>query len=239
MHATRAGHARALGRREAPGVGAPARRRCPARRARERPARGRASGQEEQRTLDVGADPRGHIQDRMQTTACCSTRTRLHGQTPGIAAPARARVPGATRSMAPSRRPRSRGRGLRACHGPRSGSRARRAGLEELTNREKSGTASYQRGSRRAVDELRSLHVGDADREVSHDHIAAGHPRLAFESVAYTSPLPQALGRAVAGTAGCLGCRAGGDAPRRNRVAHRGPTARERPPERCVAEFAG
>ena len=85
------------------------------------------------------------------------------------------------------------GVGCGACHGPAEKWLAAHVepGWKELTNRAKWEDYGFVPAGNLVARSLNCVgcHVGDANREVSHDLIAAGHPRLAFESVRFhTSP---------------------------------------------------
>jgi hypothetical protein len=85
------------------------------------------------------------------------------------------------------------GVGCGACHGPAQKWLAAHVepGWKELTNRAKWENYGFVPAGNLVARSMNCVgcHVGDADREVSHDLIAAGHPRLAFESVRFhTSP---------------------------------------------------
>jgi hypothetical protein len=85
------------------------------------------------------------------------------------------------------------GVGCGACHGPAEKWLAAHVepGWKELSNRAKWEDYGFVPAGNLVARSMNCVgcHVGDADREVSHDLIAAGHPRLAFESVRfYTSP---------------------------------------------------
>ncbi len=80
------------------------------------------------------------------------------------------------------------GVGCGACHGPAEKwlTSHTRPDWKGLSSREKheQGFVPLQNLVNRTL-VCASCHVGDADREVDHDLIAAGHPRLAFESSSY------------------------------------------------------
>jgi hypothetical protein len=73
-----------------------------------------------------------------------------------------------------------------ACHGPADGWLAAHVhpGWAGVPNRERWNRYGFAPTKNLVARSLicASCHVGDADREVNHDLIAAGHPRLAFES---------------------------------------------------------
>lgn len=81
------------------------------------------------------------------------------------------------------------GVGCDACHGPSSKwlSRHYEPGWKALSDQEKLETFGF-RPTKDLVSRIGACtgcHVGDAKREVTHDLIAAGHPRLAFEYTRY------------------------------------------------------
>lgn len=73
-----------------------------------------------------------------------------------------------------------------ACHGPAEKWLAAHVepSWKTLNNREKLETYGFLPGTNLVARNLTCVkcHVGDSEREVNHDLIAAGHPRLAFES---------------------------------------------------------
>jgi hypothetical protein len=81
------------------------------------------------------------------------------------------------------------GVGCDACHGPSSKwlSRHYEPGWKALTDQQKLELFGFQQ-TKDLVTRINACtvcHVGDATREVTHDLIAAGHPRLAFEYTRY------------------------------------------------------
>ena len=81
------------------------------------------------------------------------------------------------------------GVGCSACHGPAEKWLAAhtQTGWKGLNNREKWDRYGFLPGTDLVARNLTCVkcHVGDATREVNHDLIAAGHPRLTFESVRF------------------------------------------------------
>lgn len=81
------------------------------------------------------------------------------------------------------------GVGCESCHGPAEHylTRHYRDDFKSLSRREKAETFGLYPTKSLAfrVQQCASCHVGDATREVNHDLIAAGHPRLAFEYTGY------------------------------------------------------
>src|SRR5262249_39929757 len=86
------------------------------------------------------------------------------------------------------------GVGCESCHGPAGSWLALHTtyewdGLTPLEKEQRFGMVRNADLGRRAETCAR-CHVGEAGREVDHDLIAAGHPRLAFEFAAYLAKLP-------------------------------------------------
>lgn len=81
------------------------------------------------------------------------------------------------------------GVGCGACHGPADRWLAAHVqpGWKGLSNRDKWDRYGFVPAENLVARSLNCVgcHVGDADKEVNHDLIAAGHPRLAFESARF------------------------------------------------------
>ena len=84
------------------------------------------------------------------------------------------------------------GVGCEACHGPAEGWLAEhyRPGFDNAAARERLGLWDTK-GLYSRAQICASCHVGSPGREVHHDLIAAGHPRLQFEMGAYLQALPK------------------------------------------------
>src|SRR5262245_18138428 len=86
------------------------------------------------------------------------------------------------------------GVGCESCHGPAGSWLALHTtydwdGLPPLEQEQRFGMVRTADLARRA-EACAGCHVGETGREVDHDLIAAGHPRLAFEFAAYVANLP-------------------------------------------------
>lgn len=140
----------------------------------------------------VWADGDPHFRGRDVLTSATSRRMvgLLHGNRPGQPIPAHVdarclacHAPEAAAHPAPS------AVGCESCHGPAEHwlTTHYQADFKALSRREKAERFGLYPTKDLAfrVTLCASCHVGDAGREVDHDLIAAGHPRLAFEYTGY------------------------------------------------------
>jgi hypothetical protein len=97
-------------------------------------------------------------------------------------------------ARAPSSPPLSDGVGCESCHGPAEKWLAEHTLASWLSKPPADRAKVGFKGTKNLADRAAvcaACHVGDADREVSHDLIAAGHPALKFEIGAYQWRLPK------------------------------------------------